>query len=165
MMRIRSRHFSVSGRSYLLACLFIFAAGVAQAQTDSEKKKDALELKLSTLKTTLCAGTSIDLELEIKNISQEVVKIDKADLWTQYSYSKSYPDGNGTGRAGGLASNCGDCHGNFITLFPDETYWTTYKFSLSGEFFSEAAKYHIATSVNSNTSNKLDFELIDCGKK
>jgi hypothetical protein len=159
----RSRHFIKSGQASALACLFIFFAGVAQAQTDSEKKKDALELKLSAPNTTLCAGTSIDLELEIKNISLEVVKIDKADLWTQYSYSKSFSDG--TGRAGGQASNCNHCHGDFIMLYPDEAYWTIHKFSLNSEFFSEAAKYHIAASLNSSTSNKLGFELIDCGNK
>lgn len=169
----RSHHFIKSGRVYLLACLFIFIAGVAQAQTDSEKK-DALELKLSAPNTTLCVGTSIDLELEIKNISQEVVKIDKADLWDSYYFFHSNADGSKQMR--GQTSRHldeGPYYGDFMVLYPGETYWGTHKVLLENEFLRKAVKYSMDTlieayrskSIDTIYSNEVDFELIDCGNK
>lgn len=144
------------------ACFFIFSIAICHAQTGSEKKKDALELKLSAPMTTLCAGVSIDLELNIKNLSQEVVKINKADLWSEYFYSQINPDGSG--RTGGTTS-CYNCGKDILTLYPGDSYWEAHKFPLESAFFRRIGKYGISTSINSVTSNDVEFELTDCGNK
>jgi hypothetical protein len=137
------------------------AATIAAAQKSAEKKK-ALELKLSANVTTLCAGTAIDLELELKNAGKRRVEIDKVDLWASFSYSYRDPGGAGTG--GVVATGCSHCRGNTIPLLPGETHWTAHKFSLADEFFRRAGKYQVSTFVESHPSNPVEFELIECGQ-
>jgi hypothetical protein len=154
-----------SGRAFMLPCILMLAVGAVQAQTETGKKTDALELKLSAQVTTLCLGSSIGLEMELKNVGQETLKIDKYDLWRSYLYSKSKYSADSSGRAGGESSVCDECRGDFVVLYPGETFWTSHKFSLGGEFFREAVRYNIGVKINSARSNRVIFELVDCGKK
>ena len=147
----------------MLACVLLLAVGVAQAQTKAEGGKGELELKLSATTTTLCLGASLDLGLEIKSASPKTVKIDRADLWRDFSYS-SPPKDDGFKSHGGYASGCSHCRGNLTFLYPGDTHWAAHRFSLAGEFFRKAGKYRIETSLHSAKSNEVEFEIMDCGK-
>jgi hypothetical protein len=143
-----------------LAFALVPLSAAVPAQADAKKK--ALELKLSANVTTLCLGTAIDLELELKNAGKRPVEIDRVDLWASFTYSYHEPGGAGNG--GGMGTGCDHCRGNVVTLIPGEMHWTAHKFSLDGEFFRRAGKYEISTSVASNSSNRVEFELIECGQ-
>ena len=160
-MRSRARILLPAGRALALACAALLGTDAASAQAGAEKKK-ALELKLSANVTTLCVGAAVDLELELRNIGKRPVEIDKVDLWASFSYSFAEPGGAGVG--GGTGRGCSHCRGDMITLLPSQTHWTAHKFSLADEFFRRAGKYEILTSVESNSSNRVEFELIDCGQ-
>lgn len=148
-------------RAAALALVVLSAANVAVAQTAGKKKK-TFEPKLGATVTTLCVGTAIDLELELKNVSRRYAEIDKVDLWTRFYYSYFAPDGSGAG--GGMAVFCAHCRGEVVALSPGATHWAAHKFSLAGEFFRRAGKYEISVSVESGQSNAVAFELIDCGQ-
>ena len=157
----RKRRLTSGGRALALAFVVLSAANPAAAQAGAKEKK-ALQLKLNANVTTLCAGTAVDLELELKNVGRRPVEIDKVDLWASFSYSYDEPGGAGNGVV--TASGCSHCRGNTFALLPGETHWTAHKFSLADEFFRRAGKYEISTSVESSFSNRVGLELIDCGQ-
>ena len=149
------------GRFLTLVCLLMLAAAAGRAQTAPEQKP-ALSLKLTAPATTLCAGTSIELWLEIKNTAPEVQPVDTDSLWNNVVYSEFKPDGSG--RGGGQSSDCSHCGGDFIILYEGDTFWAASTFPLDNEFFRKAGTYDIAVSLQSATSNRVKFKLVDCGK-
>jgi hypothetical protein len=132
-----------------------------------------LKLKLSTLKSSLCLGSSIDLQLEIQNVGAEEIKIDKADLWASFSYYGGVDPGTTSGRGGGQSSGCDHCRGNYLTLLPGVAYWDKHEFKRNDDFFDHAGRYFISTSLPykigstdrpSEGSNDVEFELFQCGR-
>jgi hypothetical protein len=162
-MPTEQRKFKVSSHVILLLSLFVALSAPAQERQRTKVKAAPLEIKLSTPTPILCAGTSLLLEMEIKNISRKEVKLDKIDLWNVFSYSTSKPDGSGSG--GGQASGCDHCRGNPIFFHPGMTYWDSHNFPLQRDFFQSVGDYSISVSINSVSSNNVNFKLIDCGTK
>ena len=157
-----------SGRFSLLVVFTLLISIGVQAQTEDdlpgsapEESRPSLELKLSTITPVQCIDSPLVLELEITNISQEEVLIDKSALWRNFSYSFDATDGSGKGGAIGI-SHCGE-GGEKITLSPGMTYWTTHVFPLAFDFFQLAGAYSLMTNFDSIHSNDVKFELYDCG--
>lgn len=151
------------------ACLTIFLSLFVALPTPAQERQRAkvkaapLEIKLSTPTPVICAGTSLLLEMEIKNVSRKEVKIDKFHVWNQFSYSTTKPDGSATG--GVRNSGCSHCLGDFIFFHPGMTYWDSYNFVLKDDFFQGEVEYTLGVSINSVYSNEVKFKLIDCGMK
>jgi hypothetical protein len=146
----------------LVCCGLLLGTPLCAQESAAKAKAEPLELKLRALHTTLCVGAGLVLELEVKNTRRAAVQIDKVDLWSNFSYGFSGADGSG--RGGGMGTGCDHCRGDVIVLYPGMTYWDTHTFPLAGSFFADAGKYTFATSINSDTSNRVEFELLDCGK-
>ena len=164
----RTAKLQMCGRMISLVAIALFLSSAVQAQTSSpepvENKRPApFELKLSTTTTMLCIGNSIELELELTNVSQEPVEIDKLRLWDSFFYSHSRPDGSG--RNGGSSTNCGHCGKEKITLAPGANYRDKHTFSLDYDFFQEAGTYTIEVDYDQISSNSVEFELYECNQK
>jgi len=145
--------------------MFLSVTSYAQDGERQEKVKSApLEIRLQTLVSTLCVGTSTILEMEVINVSRKEIKFDKVDLWSEFTYSYSDPNTT-SGRGGGQGSSCSHCRGDVITLYPGTNYWTSHTFPLDTDFFKDPGNYTLATSINSVSSNQVKFTLIDCGNK
>ncbi len=165
MSNSKTGKFKIGARLTIFLSLFVALSIAAQEKQQAKIKVEAapLEIKLSTPTPILCAGASLLLEMEIKNISRGEVKVDKIDLWNVFSYSASKPDGSGMG--GGQAFGCDHCRGNFIFFHPGMTYWDSHNFDLQSDFFQSAGDYTIRVSINSVSSNIVNFKLTDCGTK
>ena len=143
--------------------LAIVLAGTLVESVKSKPERDQpesdLRLTLSSKSLMLCLGSSLHLDLVIANQGINEVKIDKVDLWSQFSYSFSATDGSG--RGGGRGSSCDHCRGNYIVLPPGGRYESSFEYPLD-EFFKDAGKYTIKMTYEQISTNELTFELYDC---
>jgi len=150
--------------------------GVALSQDRVDEK--SLKMELSTPAASLCPGGTLELEMQITNESQQVIRIDRADLWGSFSYGAEpvvNPDGSGSGTAGGGDMKIGNYKRvAYVTIPPGETFWTKYSFKLDKDFFREAGKYTLKTYVTYELegkidlpadSNEIEFEVFECTSK
>lgn len=146
-----------------VALIAMLTVGIrAKAQQDESISRD-LDLRLSTTTMALCVGSSLPMELEITNLSNQEKKIDKVDLWSSFGYGFSRADGSG--RGGGTGSSCSHCRGNYIALKPAGSYQSSYSYSLDNDFFHEPGGYTIKMNFGQLSTNELSFELYDCNSK
>lgn len=104
------------------------------------------------------------MEIEITNSGQDVIAVDKVDLWSSFSFSYHSPDPEYTGLGGTQISGCSHCRGDFIVIEPGATYWEAHDISLASfGFFKKADKYILTTGIGSVSSNEVIFELYECG--
>jgi hypothetical protein len=158
----------------LAVALAVKGQNSQQPNEGAAKENAPLKLKLSTLKSSLCLGSSVDLQLEIQNVGLEEIKIDKADLWASFSYYGGNDPETTYGRGGGQQiSGCAHCRGNYLTLLPGVAYWDKHEFKPNDDFFDHAGRYFISTSLQykigstdrpSEGSNDVAFELSQCGR-
>ena len=156
----------------LIVAALLLPLGVqAQAPSQSEDRGDEktappLELKLSTTTPALYAGSCLVLELEVTNTGKQEVRINKRDLWMQFTYGYYAADGSGNG--GGQSSSCEQCPSEYILLSPGISYRSGHCFDLTDEFFRAAGEYGIATSIHydiagqsgdSVDSNRVHFNI------
>jgi hypothetical protein len=152
----RSGHLLV----HLVSCSLLLSI-VARAQVVADEKKQLpLELKLNTTSLMLCVGSALPLNLELTNHGGEEIKIDKFDLWNQFTYG--YLGDRSADRGGGQVSGCDDCSRDLMNLKTDKPYESSFNFSLENEFFKDAGKYSIRVYVEKVSSNELQFELYNC---
>ena len=169
----RSRHQVGLSLAVLLAvALAVNGQNSEQPREGAAKENSPLKLKLSTLKSSLCLGSLVDLQLEIQNLGAEEIKIDKADLWASFSYYGGNDPDTTSGRGGGQSSGCDHCRGNYLTLLPGVAYWDKHEFE-PNDVFDHAGRYFISTSLPytigntdrpSEGSNDVGFELFQCGR-
>ena len=126
---------------------------------DQDKPRSDLSMTLSSNSLMLCVGSALPLNLEIANQGRAEVKIDKVDLWNQFSYGFSGTDGSG--RGGGRGSSCNHCRGNFILLQPGTHYQSSFEFLLD-DFFKDPGNYTIKMKYGDVSTNEVTFELYDC---
>src|SRR5438309_5066769 len=94
--------------------MFLSVTSYAQDGERQEKVKSApLEIRLQTLVSTLCVGTSTILEMEVINVSRKEIRLDKVDLWSEFTYSYSDPNTT-SGRGGGEGSSSSTSRGDVI---------------------------------------------------
>src|SRR4051812_4937487 len=98
--------------SCFVMALLLLVVGNALAQEKVKKKKEPLKAELTTPAATLCPGGSLALEMQLTNEGQETIRIDKADLWSGFTYGRYLvvgPDGETLkpGGGGGMGSSCG----------------------------------------------------------
>ena len=144
----------------LLTITILAHAQSATEEPKTEKAKPPLELKLSTTSLMLCIGSALPLNLELTNRGSEEIKIDKFDIWNQFTYG--YLQDRSSGRGGGQASGCDHCLRDLITLKTDKPYESSLSFPLENDFFRDAGKYSIRVYVEQVSSNELEFELYNC---
>ena len=61
--------------------MFLSITSYAQdGERQSRVKAAPLEIRLQTLLSTLCVGTSTILEMEVINVSRKAISLDKVDL-------------------------------------------------------------------------------------
>lgn len=140
----------------LLAIVF---AGTLVKGAQQHKPQSELRMTLSSNSLMLCLGSLLPLDLEITNSGNREVKIDKADLWNQFSYGFSSTDG--VGRGGGRGSSCSHCRGNYVVLPPGGRYESSFEFPLD-DFFKDTGEYTLKMKYEQLSTNELTFELYDC---
>ena len=140
----------------LLAIVF---AGTLVQSAQQDKPQSDLRMTLSSKSLMLCLGSSLPLDLEIANLGDREVKIDKVDLWNRFSYGFSGRDGSG--RGGGRGSSCNHCRGNYVVLQPGGRYESSFEFPLD-DFFKDAGEYTLKMTYEQLLTNELTFELYDC---
>lgn len=151
-------------------------AAYAQSATPEERKKmyaqwleqdvslsytPRLNMKLTTLTPLLCIDSPLVLELEITNISEEEVPINKSDIWKSFSYAYDRTDDSGSG--GRMGGNKGGGREERIVLTPGMSYRSKHEFSLAFDFFQEPGNYTLKTEIDLDDSNEVKFELYQCG--
>ena len=156
-------------RAFVLAAAASLPAPAASAQVvglaefggERDKPRGRLELKLSAPVTTaLCRGDSLLLEVEVRNAGRAPFEFDQSELWKRFTYAYESPEGGGPG--GGMGISC-NCPAEPLTLVPGRTLWDRHEFSLKNEFFNQPGRYEISVSVEQVSSNRLKFEIMDCG--
>ena len=108
----------------------------------------------------VCVGSSLPLDLELTNRGSDKFKVDKFDIGAHFTYG--FLGDRETGRGGGMGKGCGDCSPKFVTIDPNETYKSSFNFDLTNDFFKDAGKYVIQTTIGGVDSNELEFELFSC---
>jgi hypothetical protein len=108
----------------------------------------------------VCVGSSLPLDLELTNRGSDKFKVDKFDIGAHFTYG--FLGDRETGRGGGMGKGRGDCSPNFVTIDPNETYKSSFNFDLTNDFFKDAGKYVIQTTIGGADSNELEFELFSC---
>jgi len=136
------------------------AVSICAKPGQDDEGQSRLRLKMSTTTMMLCLGSSLPLELEVSNQGPQPVKLDKADLWKDFSYSFSLPDGSGP--AGGESSSCIHCQGNSVLLKQGDRFESSFKYPLDVPFFKDAGRYTIKMNYEQISTNELTFELYDC---
>ena len=117
--------------------LFLLVIGLAGTLVpsvkgqDQDKPRSDLSMTLSSNSLMLCVGSALPLNLEIANQGRAEVKIDKVDLWNQFSYGFSGTDGQGAAVAGvqaaitvAVTSSC--CSPALIIKARLNFFWTTF---------------------------------------
>lgn len=145
--------------------VFLLAIGLTVMLVPSVKSEEQdnhqsdLRMTLSSTSLMLCLGSQLPLDLEITNLGNREVKIDKADLWNRFAYGFSGRDGSG--RGGGRGSSCNHCRGNYVVLPPGGRYESSFEFPLD-DFFKDSGEYNIKMTYDQVSTNELAFELYDC---
>lgn len=169
----------------LTVCLGDSVSG--QKRKSKTTEKTPLVLKVTTSQLTICRGTeSIELKLEISNVSREPVTIDKNYLWngslSVYFSHKKIADGWASGETARFPYT-----GNFLQLAPGEKYIESHEFSLVEEgkledFFNRVGRYTItvryrAIDLDDNSQEvrqwlytkpveaKLEMQIIQCRRR
>lgn len=135
------------------------------AESDAQKNKPSLELRLRTLTPMACIGSKLELEIEIINTGRETVRIERTELWSSFLLFLYRQDSEEAGMGEGWGSGCDHCGGNDIVIEPGATYWDSHELLLrDSDFLKTADKFTLSTEVHSIWSNGVIFELYDCGK-
>jgi hypothetical protein len=150
--------------SKILRCAFVLALGVIlaggiAAKPVQDSPQPELKLVLSSATMMLCLGSRLPLEVQLANQGDREVRIDKSELWTEFRYGFSRPDGSG--RGGGEASSWIP-GGDVVVLKPGEHYVSSFQYQLDGSFFKDAGGYVFKTNYQHVSSNEITFELYDC---
>ena len=144
---------------------------VAAERDEQADKREAVRLTLSTLESSICANRPLSLKLQIENVGQAEIKIDRADLWSSFSYSYLTRDSDRlSGRGGGMGTGCSHCRGNYISLLPGTARWEKHEFNLNN-FFQDEGDYSLRTGLPfiigdkgfKVESNEIEFEVRPCG--
>ncbi|MBV9211038.1 MAG: hypothetical protein JOZ52_10435 [Acidobacteria bacterium] len=146
-------------RIVLLVVVASLLCVTALAQ-DEEEARSPLELKLTTRTTAFCVGSPMMFEMEVTNNGQKDVAINKAQLWSEFSYTSLNPGRRMAGAWGRQFDN----RGGQLILQPGDSYHTEYELELPADFFRAAGHYSIKTMMDHIFSNEIEFELYDCGK-
>jgi hypothetical protein len=174
---IRARNWQ---RVILLVSIALFLPIVAYAQDESQKdvpqtKKAYLKFKLILLTPTVCVGVPLKLRLEVSNVGQETVELNRAYFWELYSWYPVTPEGEDKGRGEIIVwiwprSTSED----IISLAPGKTYIAHSYWSFDDEV-RKAGRWSLADegskpepgnySLKVKTSNRVQFELHDCRQK
>ncbi len=156
----------------LIACMQAPSLGQS-AKTERAEEKAPLRYRLIVSKPTVCAKESINLELELENISNHDVLVDPRALLHTIDIS----------RKGGAVVSTGDPMGQvtpdqFIPLAPGKSYRKNSSYPLQGRFFSAVGLYSIHLTygqfadpspklpdlyIGAVDSNTVLFEINDCG--
>jgi hypothetical protein len=139
---------------------FVYAQSASKRE---EETKPKLELILTTITPSLCVDSPLLLELEVKNISDDDVIVDMSKLWSQFSYATAFVAVQGA-RSGGLGIGTSQMQEQKEVLLPRTSFHSSHEFSFAFTFFQESGHYTLMTRFNSTFSNKVIFELYDCGK-
>ena len=146
---------------HILVCsLFLSIVAQAQAVADEKPQLPPVELKLSTTSMMLCLGSALPLNLELTNRGSKEIKIDRFDIWNQFTYG--YFGDRSADRGGGQGSGCYHCLPDLINLKTDKPYESSFNFSLENDFFKDVGKYSIRVYVEHVSSNEVEFELYNC---
>lgn len=154
---------AVTKRVLLTTVLTAAVAFSVNGQSNQQPAASDLELTLSTTTLLTCLGSSLPLKLEIRNQGTREMKIDKVDLWSQFTYGFSGP--GGSGRGGGSGTGCDPCRGNLVLIEPGHRYEDSMDYHLGSEFFKDAGKYTLKMHYGELATNQLSFELYDCNPK
>jgi hypothetical protein len=156
----------------LLASLMLFLSVAAGAQEgsqnrgDSSAKKPSLEFKLIALTPTVCVGVPLKLRLEVTNVGQETVKLNKAYFWNVYAVSPTTPESEKSDKEVFLTyiwprSTSED----IFFLAPGKTYIDHTYWSLEEKSTQLGAGNYTLETGHYGSSNKLQFEIHDCERK
>ena len=153
------------GRHVILIAIFALVSLAVHAQDASGREVElnpSLQLQLTTVTPSICISSPLSLELNVTNISREVVTVDTSKLWSQFSYVfAGFAD---QARSGALGVGTSRMHEEMTILYPGMTYQSFHEFPLEFEFFHPSGEYRLSTQINSIFSNEVRFELNDCGK-
>ena len=150
--------------------LAAYAQNMEPERHEGPAKSAALKLTLTAVESSVCSNRPLLLELQIENVGQEEIKIDKADLWSSFSYGYLERDSDRLmGRGGGMGTSCSHCREKYISLLPGTAAWEKHEFKLH-EFFQDAGDYSLSTRVPYKIgdkeldveSNEIEFEVRSC---
>lgn len=143
---------------------------------------EALTLKLSAQTVVTCRGTSITVDAELVNTSNEQVAIDPRFVWYRISFL-TFRDQNGK-HTGGSRTMWGDPgpydEGKYLVLKPGESFKDSRDLSLKEKFFKPGGKYTLQLTYSqfretsfdgarvfngSVSSNEIEFQTVTCRVK
>ena len=142
-----------------------YAQDVSQNKDASNAKKPVLEVKLRMLTPTVCVGTPLKLRLEVTNVGQEVVKLNRAYFWNNYSMFLTSSESSDKDKERFFThvwprSTSED----ILFLAPGKTYVAHTYWQLNEEWKSEPGNYTLEI-ITHGILNKAQFELHDCEQK
>jgi len=159
----------VAKLSGLFLCFSLFA-GFSFAQTNIQKsdtlEKIPLVLKLTIPKSQICStGNSVELDVEMVNVGNKSLLIDKTALGISYSVSffkKGIPNGIWL-RSYGYNQKYGD----YVSLAPNRKYNESFEFSFVDDknkrdnFFDRAGRYDIEMKYQIQRFDKNSPEIAE----
>jgi len=148
---------------WILSALILLPAlsAAGQAQNEQQNGKSPWKLKLSSSSMRVCLGSSLPLELEVTNQSNDDIRIDKLNLWQDFSFQRS----GSTGERGWLTIDYIHGPNDSVLVKADASYRSTYDFSLQDNFFGFPEKYIIKLHYEQVYSNEVSFEIYDCNPR
>jgi hypothetical protein len=168
----------------LIALLSLQVAGLpasVRADETEERSQPPLILELRTSHPVQCVGSWLDLQAELKNVSDAPILVDPVGLWYRVSVTtfRSSDTGGGGASKTFVGDHGPDGNAKFIVLTPGEVYTASRRFSLKEGFFSKAGVYNLTVAygqfqrshegaelfVGTIQSNEVEFQLVSCNKK
>jgi hypothetical protein len=123
--------------------------------------RPSLKVKLQTLTPVACMGSPLKLKLEVTNVGQEIVRLNRAYFWNNYSVHPSAPQAEDQAKEYFIAhvwprSTSED----IIHLEPGKTY-TSHRYWELDESISSPGRYTLEVGTY-GTWNQVEFELNHC---
>ena len=153
----------------LLASIVIASASTQAQEARVNGSLTPIELKLKATSDKACVDSFVPLELKVTNNANSDMEIRELDLFRNYDIEFTTDDGSRGPGAGlllapGTKSEEERLRNEIHILKPDESYTTTFIFSLSGRrAFPKPGRYSLKTYYKQlAASNSVSFEIINC---
>lgn len=146
-------------RAISLGILTLSLSICAYAQQEAGNKSGKrLEAKLIVLTPTACVGSLLKLRLEMTNTSQEVIKLNRAFFWNNYTLHRDEDKDDEVFFSHSWPVSTSE---DIVILAPAKTYVSHTYWSLDEHWKLEPGGYTLQIKTY-GTSNGVKFLLHDC---
>ena len=152
--------------SALVLPLATLAQDVSQIKDALRLKKPPLKVELRALTPTACIGAPLKLRIEVTNVGQETLRVNRAYFWNNSSEYPTSPEGEKEDKSRFLSIAWPFSRSEDIFLLaPGETYIAHTYWWLDEETTKSKPDNYTLELKTYGTLNKVQFDLRECNQK